>query len=568
MSSRIYMFALIALFAAGNVVADEFASGYVQIHDIMCNAKNGMPANHAFADTYAKVANLHEDVNLAAITDYFSCMTYMGKVYLEEALSHPVSPATKDTLVADRQKLITLLMTDPAFKAEIEHALLSVQQIENSIAELFSEGFEHKTCPELQELQKIEDSILFKDRCKKFMIQSIPGSVGKKAIFTTVAGVDLAGFMVSCKNAYQLMLQGQPYTYHVGLGAFCGVVASIFSYIWYQEHVLAVEKRQKLCDMHTLIKIADTLEKLVSSHALRLECSLQATAFPKAAKKFIQELRRLNYANKDKKIFFTAKFHALMYQLYQQKDYFASIFGTIAQLDACNAIANKMLGRTKEHPWCFAVAVDQKKPMIHAERFWNVLVEKPVVNTLIEDKNIILTGPNMGGKSTAICSLLQNIVLAQSFGVAASAQFEYTPFHYIYSCIRISDDLMNGLSLFVSEVKRAQEILEQIKAMKPHEKYFFALDELFTGTNILDGEACACEYIMKLAEYEAIQIIYATHFEKLKELGDSLPNWVNYKVDAPIYLENGELAYPFTISKGASNVRVGLDVARNSGLFR
>jgi DNA mismatch repair ATPase MutS len=162
---------------------------------------------------------------------------------------------------------------------------------------------------------------------------------------------------------------------------------------------------------------------------------------------------------------------------------------------------------------------------------------------------------------------LQNIILAQTFGVAAAETFDLTIFDIIHSYLNVSDDLIGGDSLFKAEVKRAQGILEKIKSLEPGKKYFFALDELFTGTGAEAGEQCAYAFIDRIADFDNILFIYATHFEKLKELANNNDHCANYKVEAPTRDENGKLVYPFKLSEGVNTVNVALDIAKEAGLF-
>ncbi len=195
------------------------------------------------------------------------------------------------------------------------------------------------------------------------------------------------------------------------------------------------------------------------------------------------------------------------------------------------------------------------------------MVPNAVINSLPMNQHVILTGPNAGGKTTSIRANLQNIVLAQTYGVAAAQEFSYTQFDVILSYLNISDDLINGLSLFASEIKRAKDLLEIIKALAPGQKLFFALDELFTGTAAEQGEKCAYEFIKKVSGYDSILFVYATHFDKLKELGKQNIGLMNYKVDAPTKNEAGKLVYPFTLSAGASSINIAEDMAKEAGLF-
>jgi DNA mismatch repair protein MutS len=260
----------------------------------------------------------------------------------------------------------------------------------------------------------------------------------------------------------------------------------------------------------------------------------------------------------------------LLHDFYAGQDQLAQLFITIGEMDTYYAIATKFVElQDVDNKLCFATYVtDAQRPTIQAQGFWNILVKKPVMNTVCESRNIMLTGPNAGGKTTSIRALLQNIILAQTFGIAAAEQFACTPFDVIHSYLNISDDIQNGLSLFASEIKRAQEIVHTIQTLQPHERYFFALDELFTSTVAEDGELCAYEFIKGLQSYNNTLFMYATHFNKVKELENESAIFVNYKIDDPAILEDGTLKYPFTISKGASRARFALHIARRAGLIK
>jgi DNA mismatch repair ATPase MutS len=233
--------------------------------------------------------------------------------------------------------------------------------------------------------------------------------------------------------------------------------------------------------------------------------------------------------------------------------------------------------QNKDYKLCFVQFLDVQKPTIHAKDFWNMLVTKNdvVVNDIFEDRNIILTGSNEGGKTTAIRAILQNIVLAQTFGIAAATTFDITQFDMIHSYLNISDDILAGKSRFASELKQAQDILTEIKALAPHEKFFFAFDELFTGTNGEDGAECAYRFIDNVASYSGIQFIYATHFNRLKLIGAANPACANYKIEPPlrdtrgvfIRDDKGQLIYPYKLSPGANDVNVAMDRAQDAGIF-
>lgn len=610
----VFMLGASSVVQAESVVID-LSSGYEKIHQAMHDEKSGIAALQASSSVKAPTANIKSDLNIPAIAASFSCKTKMGQDFLEEMLALPISPADTTGTVQGRQKNIQALVTQPALKAKVEKLLAQAALAEETVAKFLSNDFVAAYCPEVSEIRLLKQvstfSALRKEFFQSYTIPSVALDALSAAPFINIAyglsrltptdrlhlkivyktlfktlwtGIvwrpefkwDKAtdkyiptGQMIEHKDA--VMPKRDLYIARTVTGALIAASAGFLSwqaYKLYKTYSTALQKRNGLHGFNRLVAVAQAFEKLAAQENLFVQFPVSKISNP-VAKACVHEFKKSRYAGKNTKVIFHSKVHTFTYDFYEQdkEQQLGELFVSVAELDAYNAIADAILKQTEKNPWCFATFVRQSKPMVAATEFWNVLIKNAVTNDITEDRNIVLTGPNAGGKSTAIRAMLQNIVFAQTFGVAAAKTFACTPFDYIHSYINVSDDLIGGLSLFASEVKRAQEILAHIATMKQGEKYFFALDELFTGTNAVEGEACATQYISQLAAYSHIQFVYATHFEKLKELGESLQNCVNYKVDAPEQLENGTFKYPFTISQGASNVNIALQMANNAGLF-
>ena len=342
----------------------------------------------------------------------------------------------------------------------------------------------------------------------------------------------------------------------------------IHVYGLYKNYSTASEKRDRLHALSQLIIAAEKLEQLMKKHNLATTIKL-GDFDDKKTRSVLNTLKKSRYKNEKSIFFLFPTVHSFLYNLYEVENRLAPVLSLVGEIDSYNAIAKKMLElQTTEQKICFSYFIDQEKPTVAADRFWNILVKNPITNSLIEERNIVLTGPNAGGKTTAIRAILQNIVLSQTFGIAAAERFGLTPFDVVYSYLNVSDDLVGGLFLFASEVKRAQEILQRINTLESQSKFFFALDELFTGTVAEDGQECAYTFVSKLLHYKNIQFIYATHFQKLKEIANiNTENCANYKADAPVKNDECKLVYPFTISQGASDCRIALDLAREANLF-
>ena len=516
----------------------------------------------------AETKNLAKDMNLAEISDLIGCKTLLGKTFIEKALTQPFNSQAKDTCIATRQASIKTLVENPMLKKEVEQLLEQAKEAEQDIIKLMSDYFKGKTCPELAHLQALkEPNPLIYSLNNFFLINPIPRTI---STLLNIAGFASTAYVSAYSGiaAYQLAQMGIDYTKAIEASLYMGVIAGFSGYGAYKDYATALEKRDKIHALHTFVMVSEKIDLLCTQHGIKSQFSIQNVQ-DEQGRALIKKLKHRRYKNKRNYFFMTPMVHTFLYHIYEEDHQLINIFAAIAELDAYNALASKIIDSSDApHKFCFVNFLDNQKPEVHAEGFWNILVTNPVVNDIAENKHILLTGPNKGGKSTSIKAILQNIILGQSFGIAAAREFNFTPFDIIHSYLNVSDDLINGLSLFASELKRAQDILTIVKSLQTSDqKFFFALDELFTGTAAEDGEKCAYEFVKKLATFKNTMFIYATHFSRLKELGLENTGCINYKVDAPIKNEFGILTYPFTISQGESNVNVALDLARESGLF-
>ncbi len=520
---------------------------------------------------YAQTQNIAQDLNINEITRFFDCKTEVGNWYLKETLSTPLKKM--DTIVAQRQHCIRMLVENPELKQHVELLLDAARVHEQEAMVLLSDFFKGTTCSDLKQLETIKQShpALYSLN-KPFITNSILKTLEFSIL--SAAHVMLVREIYNFAQNYYSAIKTYGYSNVHFLDPFVplyvlymSVAEGINIYRTYKDYTAAFEKRNKIHALNQLIKISEQMQELSEKATLLLQNQF-STQLQADTTGVLNAINTSRYAPKNSYLFAVPLVHTFLYTLYENEHQLAPLFASIAEIDAYNAIANKILeSRAHTNKFCFASFLTDAKPAVKTTGFWNVLVKNPVVNDISETQNIILTGPNAGGKTTSIRALLQNIILAQTYGVAAAEQFSITPFEVIHSYLNVSDDLINGLSLFASEVKRAQGILEAIKALQPNEKYFCALDELFTGTVAEDGEKCAYQFIQRVTQCDKALFIYATHFGKLTELEEMQLSCVNYKVNAPVKGTDGRLVYPYTLNRGINTSHVGLDLAGEANLF-
>lgn len=545
----------------------DYESGKAKVATIMSNTETGIAAYNKKNIHCTETLNIAHDVNTNKIAEFFGCKTLIGRSFFEETLNSPLSPQDRDTILANRQKAIRALVENPALKKQVEELLEQAKQEEQEVVILMSDFFMGRNCPELKALEQIKEQNpglypLFESMVTSRSFKNV--SLGLSA-FGAVFSIVATG--ACAKNAYLHTKLGLNYTLPAFYTAYLGLVSGITLYGLHKDYALGSEKRIKMHALNQLIMIASQCEALTQDYAIQTQFKL-SNVQDQQGLNLVHELKHKRYEAKRSIFFQTPAVHVFLYKIYQEQKHLAEVFACIAEMDAYNAVATKIIeAQNTSNKFCFVNFVENTKPSIQSNNFWNVLVNNAIPNSLTENRHVILTGPNAGGKTTTIRALLQNIILGQSFGVAAAESFECTMFDVIHSYLNVSDDLINGLSLFASEVKRAQEILQKIKSLENGKKFFFALDELFTGTVSEDGEHCAYEFVKRISTLNGVQFIYATHFDKLKELGNNSNVCTNYKVDAPTKNELGKLVYPFTLSQGANQARVAIDIAKEAKLF-
>ncbi len=249
----------------------------------------------------------------------------------------------------------------------------------------------------------------------------------------------------------------------------------------------------------------------------------------------------------------------------------APLLLAIGELDAYVACAKLYKNHEgKSNQFTFAVYLNQNSPSIDAQDIWNPFVgaEKAVANSIslggTLPLNVIITGPNAGGKSTFLKGLTLDILLAQTIGIVPARTFAFTPFAKITTYMNISDDTAGGNSLFKSEVLRAQELMDTIEKLDTGCFAFSIMDEMFSGTSPKEGEAATYAVAEDLGNHTNSILLLATHFPKIKELETNDKNFKNYQVRV-VYNEDGTFSYPYKLTEGAADQTVAIDILKDQG---
>lgn len=180
-----------------------------------------------------------------------------------------------------------------------------------------------------------------------------------------------------------------------------------------------------------------------------------------------------------------------------------------------------------------------------------------------EDKRIpqmmIISGPNMAGKSTYMRQIALNVLMAQmgSFVPAAYARIGFVD--AIYTRVGAVDDLSSGQSTFMVEMNETAQILHGATR-----RSLVLLDEVGRGTSTYDGVSIAWAVSEYLMSKIGCRTLFATHYHELNTLEQTNPKIANYRVC--VTETNGEIEFLHTVEPGAAQKSYGIQVARMAGL--
>ena len=235
----------------------------------------------------------------------------------------------------------------------------------------------------------------------------------------------------------------------------------------------------------------------------------------------------------------------------------------VAELDVMNGFAR----RGASPGWCRPVLDDEPGMTIEGGRH-------PVVESLLEDpfvanplhldetrRMLLVTGPNMGGKSTFMrqCALIALLAHTGCHVPAESARIG--PIDRIFTRIGAADDLARGQSTFMVEMTESALILRNATA-----ESLVLMDEVGRGTSTWDGLALAWACAEHLAGVNRALCLFATHYFELTAMAEHHASVDNVHLDAVEH--EGRIVFMHAIKRGATDRSYGLQVAELAGLPR
>jgi len=255
-------------------------------------------------------------------------------------------------------------------------------------------------------------------------------------------------------------------------------------------------------------------------------------------------------------------YQKILAELSQYKKAFKQIASGLAELDLLQSFAWKA---QEDHYRAPKLARDDRlvirggrHPVVEAivgsTQFTpnDVVMMEPV-------RHLLITGPNMAGKSTAMRQTAIIAILHQIGSYVPAQEAELPIFDRIFTRVGASDDLARGQSTFMVEMSETAHILRQAS-----KRSLVILDEVGRGTSTQDGMAIASAILESLVLNKGCYTLFATHYHELVPLADRLPGLA--KVQTEVLEERGQIRFTHRLIEGASGSSFGLEVAKLAGV--
>jgi tRNA A37 threonylcarbamoyladenosine biosynthesis protein TsaE len=234
------------------------------------------------------------------------------------------------------------------------------------------------------------------------------------------------------------------------------------------------------------------------------------------------------------------------------KNDISSLLKTIYAIDVIDTI-NKLLlsGEWSKVAYSNETLLwDAKNPILKSDQ---------ISNPINLNKNIIVTGPNAGGKTTYVKTILANVILGQTIGITYSLRSQIILYDTINSFMRVSD-ILGTRSYFEAEAEYCLNMINKAVSISAQNKRgLFLMDEPMHSTPPTEGMATAYAVIEYLSKLNGISLIITTHFHKLVKLEELYPEkFINLSVDAIPH--NNRYIFPYKIKRGYSYLCIAIEL--------
>mgnify|MGYP000984095584 FL=1 len=265
-----------------------------------------------------------------------------------------------------------------------------------------------------------------------------------------------------------------------------------------------------------------------------------------------------------------AKIEDLEYHLFkevsrkvkEQRKILSKLAERLAYIDvmvsfAVNAIENDYVKPEMSEEYSFEI-VDGRHPVVEKLIGRTDYVSNDTIFTE-KESFVVLTGPNMSGKSTYMKQIALISIMAQIGSFVPAGKARLSIIDKYLTRIGASDDILTGQSTFMVEMSEVSNILNNAT-----EKSLIILDEVGRGTSTTDGVSIATAISMYIHDKIGAKTVFATHYHELTDLENKFAHIVNYRIE--VDEKQGKVMFLRNIVKGGADKSYGIEVAKLAGL--
>jgi len=413
--------------------ADKVREQEKLLIDVMHNGLHGIyDHENETSMKFAKIKNLQEDLHLQDIESAMAdrCQTFLGKNYLSHIINKPLCGDSIATIVANRKQIIG--------EFAIKDCAVMTQPVNNETISSLTNTFSSFLYDKKSEYDAANEPKILKKA--KTYIKPI-GHAAMIALYAYILYRDTKDFIPKYP-AYKKALPAWNSVKNIGLYAYktfacsCAILSPCIYLIQYKNKL-----EKYYSGIHALAQLVERAEKIqqfYDQNNLTPEFTMNTMDNEKIQNLLIKlkdvlKFEELEKQNKNKIFAKASLCKALSDEIYELSGHLAPLFALLAEADALFSVACKMnQSSSQQISYCYSNFLVHDKPKIEAIQAWNINLATKVANSIDLDRNVIITGPNAGGKSTIIRAILQNIVLSQTLGIAAASRFNITSFDAMY----------------------------------------------------------------------------------------------------------------------------------------
>lgn len=213
------------------------------------------------------------------------------------------------------------------------------------------------------------------------------------------------------------------------------------------------------------------------------------------------------------------KFNSMLKIVKNRREDVEEMFLMLGKIEALIAVASF---RESFSYYCLPeFEKDDNKSIMKFIDIYHPLINEPVVNSMDENKSVLLTGSNASGKSTFLKTVAINSILAQTIYTCTAKKFE-TCFYNVYSSMALRDNLMEQESYYIVEIKSLKRIIDSIQEGN---KVLCFVDEVLRGTNTVERIAASSKILKNMAENGAMCFAATHDIELTHILSDVYANY-------------------------------------------